>query len=144
MGVVYRAKQLSLKRTVAIKILRPELAANRSFTERFHREAQIAAQISSNRIVQAIDTGCSHGQYYFVMEYVKGSTVQDLLDQGKTFDEKNTLEIGVPKRWTMQINRDWYIATLNRTTLSSPNKGLQKSQTWDSHGQPRKMRDGLK
>lgn len=95
MGVVYRAKQLSLKRTVAIKILRSELAANRSFTERFHREAQIAAQLSSNRIVQAIDTGCSHGQYYFVMEFVEGSTVQDLLDQGRTFDEKNTLEIGI-------------------------------------------------
>ena len=48
MGVVYRAKQLSLKRTVAIKILRPELADNRSFTERFHREARAGLVMPPN------------------------------------------------------------------------------------------------
>lgn len=93
MGVVYKARQLSMNRVVAIKVLRPRLAVGDEFIRRFRREAQIAGKLSSNHIVQAIDTGESHGKHYFVMEFVEGYTIQDKLDQGKVYDEPEALRI---------------------------------------------------
>jgi eukaryotic-like serine/threonine-protein kinase len=93
MGVVYKAKQLSVDRVVAIKILLDTLAQNKEFIKRFEREAKIAARLSHNNVVNAIDAGEVDGHYYFVMEYVEGDTIKDRLDKNKTFDEKETLRI---------------------------------------------------
>ena len=93
MGVVFKAKQLSMDRVVAVKILRRELASNREFIERFHREAKIAAKLSHNNIVQAIDSGEFHGYHYFVMEFVDGTNIKAELDRGKVYSEKEALEI---------------------------------------------------
>jgi eukaryotic-like serine/threonine-protein kinase len=93
MGLVYKAKQLSVDRVVAIKILLEPLAQNREFIKRFEREAKIAAKLSHNNVVNAIDAGEVDGHYYFVMEYVEGPTIKDFLDQNRVFEEKEALRI---------------------------------------------------
>jgi serine/threonine-protein kinase len=93
MGMVYRAKQLSMDRTVALKILLRQLAMNKDFIERFHREARIAAKLSHNNVVQAIDSGEYAGHHYFVMEYVDGTNIKQELDKGKVYGEREALQI---------------------------------------------------
>jgi serine/threonine-protein kinase len=93
MGLVYKAKQISVDRVVAIKILLEPLAQNKEFIKRFEREAKIAAKLSHNNVVNAIDAGEVNGHYYFVMEYVEGPTIKDFLDQNRTFEEREALRI---------------------------------------------------
>jgi serine/threonine-protein kinase len=93
MGVVFKAKQVSVDRIVAIKILLDPLAQNKEFIKRFEREAMIAAKLSHNNVVNAIDAGVIDGHYYFVMEYVEGPTIKEYLDQDKSFEEKEALRI---------------------------------------------------
>ena len=93
MGIVYKAKQISVDRVVAIKVLLDQLSLNKEFIKRFDREAKIAARLSHNNVVNAIDAGEINGHYYFVMEYVEGETIKDYLDKGRIFDEKTALKI---------------------------------------------------
>jgi serine/threonine-protein kinase len=93
MGMVYRAKQTSVDRIVAIKVLLDALAQNKEFIKRFEREAKIAAKLSHNNIVNAIDAGHVNGHHYFVMEYIEGETIKDILEKGKVFEEKVAVEI---------------------------------------------------
>ncbi len=93
MGTVFKARQLSMNRLVAMKILRPKLAANGDFLERFQREAHLAAKFSSNNVVQAIDVGSAGSIQYFVMEYVQGTTLKEELAAGKIFEEKEAIGI---------------------------------------------------
>jgi serine/threonine-protein kinase len=93
MAVVYRAKQLSLDRIVAVKVLPKRLSRNTEFVERFYREGRAAAQLNHNNIVQAIDVGEAGGFHYFVMEYVEGCTVYDELAGGKIYSEKEAIDI---------------------------------------------------
>lgn len=93
MGVVYKARQTSVDRVVAVKVLLDALAQNREFIKRFDREAKIAAKLSHNNIVNAIDAGEVNGHHYFVMEYVEGETIKDMIERGKIFDEKTALRI---------------------------------------------------
>jgi serine/threonine protein kinase len=92
-GTVFKARQLSMDRLVAIKVLFPKLAANREFLERFQREAHLAAKFSSNNVIQAIDVGQAGGYNYFVMEYVEGVTIKDELSKGKIYEEKEAVDI---------------------------------------------------
>jgi len=93
MGIVFKARQTSVDRIVAVKILLDALAQNKEFIKRFDREAKIAAKLSHNNIVNAIDAGEVDGHNFFVMEYVEGSTIKDSLDKHKRFDEKVALKI---------------------------------------------------
>jgi eukaryotic-like serine/threonine-protein kinase len=93
MGVVFKAKQLSVDRLVAVKILLEPLAQNKEFIKRFEREAMIAAKLSHNNVVNAIDAGKIDDHYYFVMEYVEGPTIKDHLDKNQVFEEKEALRI---------------------------------------------------
>ena len=79
MAVVYRARKLSIKKTVAVKVLLPHLAADARFIARFQREAETAARIQHDNIVNVIDSGRSDGAYYIIMEYYDGLTVEELL-----------------------------------------------------------------
>jgi serine/threonine-protein kinase len=93
MGTVYKARQLSMNRLVAVKILHPRLAANPEFIQRFQREAHLAARLSHNNIIQAIDVGSAGTTHYFVMELVEGKTIRDELDTGKIYEEREAVEI---------------------------------------------------
>ncbi len=93
MAVVYKAKQLSLDRTVAIKVLPKKFVQKTDYIERFYKEGRLAAKMNHNNIVQAIDVGEVGGLYYFVMEYVEGKTLYDDLSKGKIFSEKDALDI---------------------------------------------------
>jgi serine/threonine-protein kinase len=93
MGTVYLARQLSINRLVALKILPPKLARNKEYLTRFMREAQATAKLNHPNIVQAIDVGESNGYHYFVMEYVEGETVKEILQRSGVIEEKRALEI---------------------------------------------------
>jgi len=93
MGAVFKARQVSMDRVVALKVLPPELAKNEQFVERFIREARSAAKLNHPNIVQGIDVGHAEGHYYFAMEFVDGSTVRDLIGRGGRIDEKKALNI---------------------------------------------------
>ena len=79
MGAVYLARERSLERFVAIKVLRPELAEARDGRERFRREARIAAQLSHPGIVPLHTFGEVGGIWYFVMGYVRGTSLAERL-----------------------------------------------------------------
>jgi len=93
MAVVYKARQLSLNRTVAIKVLPRRFSENPEYVERFYREGQAAAKLNHNNIVQAFDVGEAGGYHYFVMEYVEGKTLYDDLSAGKVFTEDEALDV---------------------------------------------------
>jgi serine/threonine-protein kinase len=93
MAVVYKAKQLSLNRSVAIKVLPKRFSENPEYVERFYKEGQAAGSLNHPNIVQAIDVGEAGGYHYFVMEYVEGKTISDDLVAGKIFSEAEALEI---------------------------------------------------
>ena len=95
MGIVYKAKQTSVDRVVAVKVLLETLATNKEFIKRFQREAKIAAKLSHNNIVNAIDAGEVDGHQYFVMEFVEGVTIKDEMEKGKVYAEADALRIMV-------------------------------------------------
>ena len=81
MGVVYRAKHLHLDRTVALKVLTAELAANPDFRERFLRESRTAASIQHPSIVTIYDAGEADGLLYIAMQYVEETDLGELIEQ---------------------------------------------------------------
>ena len=93
MAIVYKARQLSLNRIVAIKVLPKRFSENREYVERFYKEGQAAAKLNHSNIVQAFDVGEAGGYHYFVMEYVEGKTLYDDLSAGKVFAEDEALDI---------------------------------------------------
>ncbi len=93
MAIVYKAKQLSLNRTVAIKVLPKRFSENPEYVERFYKEGQAAGSLNHPNIVQAIDVGEAGGYHYFVMECVEGKTLYEDLSAGKVFPETEALEI---------------------------------------------------
>lgn len=88
MGVVYKARQKSLDRLVALKILAPERKRDDQFAERFSREAKILARLSQPNIVTIHDFGEVNGMCYLVMELVDGCNLRTLLQQGAMPPEK--------------------------------------------------------
>jgi len=93
MGAVYVGVQESLGRKVAIKILPPYLEEFGEFVERFEREAKIVAQLNHPNIIHVIDRGYWEGHYYFVMEFVEGKSLADILKQGEIFPWREAVGI---------------------------------------------------
>jgi serine/threonine-protein kinase len=102
MGIVYKARQLSMDRLVAVKVLNAKLAANKEFIKKFEREAHLAAKFSSNNVVQAIDVGRVGNINYFVMEYVEGVTIKEELVKGKVYEEREAVDIVVQVAQALQ------------------------------------------
>lgn len=82
MGAVYKARQPTLDRFVALKILPPEVGEDPAFAERFKREARALAMLSHTSIVTVYDFGEADGLYYFVMEFVDGTNLRQTIAQG--------------------------------------------------------------
>ena len=79
MGRVYLAEQLSLKRKVALKVLREDVAANPTALERFKAESKTVAKLSHANVVQVYMVGEHEGRHYMVLEYVEGKSLRDYL-----------------------------------------------------------------
>jgi eukaryotic-like serine/threonine-protein kinase len=79
MAEVYRAHDRLLDRPVALKVLFPELSVDRTFVERFRREAQAAANLSHPNIVPVFDWGEDSGTYFIVMEFIDGRPLSSIL-----------------------------------------------------------------
>ena len=93
MGVVFKARQVSMDRIVALKVLPPNLAKDETYVSRFLREARSAAKLNHPNIVQGIDVGEAGGHYYFAMEFVDGFTVKELIRRQGRIEEKQALNI---------------------------------------------------
>ena len=95
MGAVYRAVQTSLKRPVAVKLLPESLAKNKSFVERFHREARAAAALSHPNLIQVYDAGEQDGMHYFAMEYIEGESLSDKVEREGPLPEQTAVAIAM-------------------------------------------------
>lgn len=81
MGVVYLAEDMALKRKVAIKGLAPVYQEDKEVAEKFHREAVAMAKVRHPNVVQIYSFGTHQGHSYFVMEYIKGMSLADLVEK---------------------------------------------------------------
>src|SRR5271155_2631406 len=94
MAQVYRAMDRQLERPVALKVLFPELSVDRTFVERFRREAQAAANLSHPNIVPVFDWGEDDGAYFIVMEYVEGRPLSAVLRDPQPMPPRQIATIG--------------------------------------------------
>jgi serine/threonine-protein kinase len=81
MADVYVANQVTLGRRVALKVLRPDLAKDANYVERFRREARAAARLTHPNIVQVYEVGCTDSMHYISQEYVDGLNLRQQLDR---------------------------------------------------------------
>ena len=105
MGVVYKARQKSLNRFVALKLLAPERADDPQFAVRFEKEAQALAALNHPHIVGVYDFGQAGGFYYLLMEFVDGVNLRQLL-QTKRLTPKEALSIVPPVCDALQCAHD--------------------------------------
>src|SRR5437867_5451261 len=82
MGEVYRARDSRLDRTVAIKVLAPNLSGNAEYRHRFEREARTVAALSHPHICPVYDIGAQDGLDYLVMEYLEGESLAARIAKG--------------------------------------------------------------
>src|SRR5437899_8668629 len=92
MATVYAAEDLRHRRQVAIKVLRPDVAAAIG-AERFLREITIAARLTHPHVLPLIDSGQADGSLYYVMPYVRGETLRERLVREQRFALKDALRI---------------------------------------------------
>ena len=105
MGVVYKARQKSLNRLVALKLLAPERVRDAKFAERFAREAQALAALNHPNIVTIHDFGQAGGFYYLLMEFVDGVNLRQLL-RARKFTPEEALAIVPPLCDALQFAHD--------------------------------------
>jgi len=94
MAITYRAHDLLLNRTVAVKVMREQFTSDPQFVERFRREAQAAARLSHVNIAGVYDTGTDDGTYYIVMELVEGTDLKQRLRREGALPVLLVLDIG--------------------------------------------------
>ncbi|MBM4080288.1 MAG: serine/threonine protein kinase, partial [Planctomycetes bacterium] len=95
MGTVYKARQLTMNRVVALKILRRRLASDKRYIERFQREARALAKLNHENIVQGIDVGEADGYHYFAMEFIEGTSIKETILNEGALDESLALGIAL-------------------------------------------------
>ena len=95
MGVVYKARQMSLDRLVALKILPPHLEKDAEFMRRFVQEARATGQLNHPNIVSGIDVGQADGYWYFAMEFVDGESLRHILNRRGRLPEKEVIAIAL-------------------------------------------------
>jgi len=95
MSNVYKATDLILERTVAVKILAEHLSDDERFVARFRREALAVARLIHPNIVQVYDTGVDDGRHYIVMEYVEGRSGAQILQRHGPLEPETAAELGV-------------------------------------------------
>ena len=94
MGVVYRAHQLRLERDVALKVISSEIAEGPDFRARFARESRLAASIDHPHVVSVYDAGDDDGELYIAMQWIEGSDLRSLIDEGGELPPRRAITIG--------------------------------------------------
>lgn len=95
MGEVYLAEQLTMNRTVALKILHAKWADDEEFRKRFLLEARAVGKLSHQNLIQVFDVGKYQGLYYFSMEFIDGVTVEDLIRHEGTLGVEKTIDVAL-------------------------------------------------
>jgi serine/threonine protein kinase/tetratricopeptide (TPR) repeat protein len=93
MGSVYKAMDRELDRPVALKLIRPELAANPSILARFKQELLLAHQVTHRNVIRIYDLGDADGVKFITMEFVEGVDLRALMVEKKTFSPEEAVEI---------------------------------------------------
>ena len=91
MGLVYKALQKSMNRTVALKIIKPEITANEENITDFFREIQLLASFNHPNVVLAIEAGTQGNLYFLAMQYIEGQALDEPILEGQIFSEEETL-----------------------------------------------------
>ena len=152
MGEVYLAHDMKLDRRVALKVLSPELAADRDRLRRFHQEARAASSLNHPNILVVHDFGELDGRPYLVTEFIEGETLRQRLQQGR-LPIRDVVEIGLQmagalaaaharglvhrdiKPENVMVRRDGYVKVLDfglaklATAKPSPDQGRVESHT---------------
>ncbi len=95
MGVVYRARRKVDDRWVTVKFLSRDLARDNQYVKRFFREFRSARDLDHDGIVRAIEAGEQDGGYYYVMEYVDGDTLDEVLRKQRPLGEDRVIQVGI-------------------------------------------------
>jgi len=96
MGAVYRGEQLSLKRAVAVKVLKPELGSNQMILRRFNAEAEAVAKLSHPNTVNIYDFGQdSDGSLFIAMEFIEGRSLRDAIQKEGPFSPTRSIAIAL-------------------------------------------------
>ena len=93
MGSVYKAKQISMDRIVALKVLNERYSNNAEFVDRFIREARAAGKLNHPNVIHVHDISRANGRHYFSMEFIDGPSVRELLKKDKRIEVNKALDI---------------------------------------------------
>ncbi len=93
MGAVYKATDRELNRTVAIKVIRPDLARDQGIVDRFKQELLLAHQVTHRNVIRIYDLSEAEGMKFITMEYVEGENLLTLLHEKKKFSAEEAVEI---------------------------------------------------
>ena len=95
MGIVYEARQLSLNRKVALKVISGSFGLSSTAVVRFRREAEAAAKLHHTNIVPIYTTGEENGTHFYAMEYCDGMSLEDVIDRGGEIPWQVAVEVMV-------------------------------------------------
>jgi tetratricopeptide (TPR) repeat protein/predicted Ser/Thr protein kinase len=93
MGAVYKATDLELSRTVALKVIRPDLARDKAIVDRFKQELLLAHQVTHRNVIRIYDLSEADGMKFITMEYVEGENLLSLIREKKKFSPEEAVEI---------------------------------------------------
>src|SRR5579864_7264187 len=93
MGAVYKATDVELNRTVAVKVIRPDLARDKAIVDRFKQELLLAHQVTHRNVIRIYDLSEADGMKFITMEYVEGENLLTLLHEKKKFSPSEAVEI---------------------------------------------------
>jgi len=128
MGAVYKARQTTLDRWVAVKVLKRSLAQDLRFIEQFQKEARTAGKLRHENIVSALDCGQADGEYYLIMEYVDGLPLSRILKERGRLPEEEAL--GIALQIARGLDYAWQYRIIHRdikseNILLSAQKGVK-------------------
>jgi tetratricopeptide (TPR) repeat protein len=106
MGMVYRARDLELDLDVAVKVLRPEIAASSGLRERFRRELVLARQVTHRNVVRIHDLGFEGDQAFLTMDYVAGRPLSELLETEGRLPPERVIAIGRELAEALGVSHD--------------------------------------